>query len=111
MSICSACFTPYVLLGIAETLNDAVDVPPLLLPIPQLQAFRSAVDHVLNGNGVDEKSVSLGVRWDVYENIAVKAQWSHYWLGQNGAQLWVEPASGPTPDQVNVWSVGVDFMF
>lgn len=104
-------FTPYVLLGIAETLNDTVDVPPLLLPVPQLQAFRSAVDQTLNGNGVDEKSISLGLRWDVYENVAVKAQWSHYWLGQNGAQLWVEPASGPTPDQVNVWSVGVDFMF
>jgi hypothetical protein len=61
---------------------------------------------------VDEKSLSLGLRWDVGEHIALKTQWSYYWLGQNGPALWRTPASGgPTPDAVNVWSVGMDFVF
>ncbi|MBS1212003.1 MAG: hypothetical protein H6R26_619 [Proteobacteria bacterium] len=103
--------TVFSLLGIAKNSVDSVKVPPLQLPVPEVAALRATVDDLLKGNGVDEKSVSLGARWDVYENIALKAQWSHYWLGQNGTQLWVEPASGPTPDTVNVWSVGVDFLF
>jgi hypothetical protein len=103
--------TLFTLLGIAETLNRHVEVSQPLLPVPQVVSLRDSVDTLLNNNGVDEKSVSLGVRWDVRENIALKAQWSHYWLGQNGTQLWVEPASGPTPANVNVWSLGVDFLF
>jgi hypothetical protein len=81
------------------------------VPAPALIGYRNFVDGLLNKNGVDEKSVSLGLRWDIYENIALKAQWSHYWLGQNGTQLWLEPPSGPTPAEVNVWSLGVDFVF
>lgn len=103
--------TPYLLLGIAETLDDQVKVPDLLLPVPELIGLRNTVDGLLNNNGIDQKSVSLGLRWDVYENIAIKAQWSHFWLGENGTQLWVEPASGPTPRNVNLWSLGVDFLF
>lgn len=103
--------TLYSLFGIAHTLYDRIDVPAPLLPAPELLALRDAVDATLNGNGVDQKSVSLGVRWDVHENIALKTQWSHFWLGENGSQLWVEPSAGPTPDNVNVWSVAVDFLF
>lgn len=103
--------TVYSLLGIAESLHARVDVPQPLVPAPALIGYRNFVDGLLNKNGVDEKSVSLGLRWDIYENIALKAQWSHYWLGQNGTQLWLEPPSGPTPAEVNVWSLGVDFVF
>ncbi|NJD08372.1 MAG: hypothetical protein FIA97_18030 [Methylococcaceae bacterium] len=103
--------TLYTLLGIAETFKDRIPVSQPLLPIPALVGFRDTVDAILNGNGVDQKSISLGVRWDVHENIALKAQWSHYWLGENGTQLWQEPFSGPTPREVNLWSLGVDFLF
>jgi hypothetical protein len=104
-------FTPFLLLGISETLRGRVNIPEPLLPIPEVIAMRNAVDNVLNNYGVDEKSVSLGLRWDVYQNIALKAQWSHFWLGNNGAGLWVIQTSGPTPNNVDVWSAGVDFMF
>jgi hypothetical protein len=68
------------------------------------------VDHLLNGNGVDQISASLGTRWDVYENVALKAQWSHFWLGGNGTLYWLE-LKAPLPAQVNVWSFGVDFVY
>jgi hypothetical protein len=103
--------TLYTLLGIAETFKDPVPVSQPLLPVPALVGFRDTVDAILNGNGIDQKSISLGVRWDLHENIALKAQWSHYWLGQNGTQLWQEPFLGSTPREVDLWSVGVDFLF
>jgi hypothetical protein len=103
--------TLYSLLGISESLNDRVNVSNPLFPDPAVIQLRNAADQALNYNGVDEKSVSIGLRWDVHEHIALKTQLSHYWLGNNGAALWLKPASGPTPDTVNVWSVGMDFVF
>lgn len=105
--------TVYSLFGISESLHTRVTVSNPLVPVPAVVGLRNAADQVLNSdtNGVDEKSVSLGLRWDVHEHIALKTQWSHYWLGYNGAALWLTPVSGPTPDTVNVWSVGLDFVF
>lgn len=103
--------TLYTLLGISETLNDRSSVSSPLAPVPALLELRDAADLTLNNGGVDEKSISLGLRWDVTENIDLKTQWSHYWLGNNGSALWLRPATGAAADTVNVWSVGMDFIF
>jgi hypothetical protein len=103
--------TLYSLFAISESLNSRVKLSNPLAPVPAIVELRNAVDQAINNNGVDEKSVSLGLRWDVHENIALKTQLSHYWLGNNGAALWLKPESGSTPDSVNVWSVGMDFVF
>jgi hypothetical protein len=103
--------TLYSLFAISESLNSRVKLSNPLAPVPAILELRNAVDQAINNNGVDEKSVSLGLRWDVHENIALKTQLSHYWLGNNGAALWLKPESGSTPDSVNVWSVGMDFVF
>lgn len=103
--------TLYSLLGISESLNSQVKLSDPLVPLPSIVALRNALEQTLNHNGVDEKSVSLGLRWDVMEHVAIKAQWSHYWLGNNGAAMWLTPASGSTPDTVNLWSLGMDFVF
>ncbi|MCQ8129053.1 hypothetical protein [Methylomonas rivi] len=103
--------TLYTLLGISETLNDRTNVSTPLAPVPALLELRNAADLALNSNGVDQKSVSLGLRWDVIENVDLKTQWSHYWLGNNGSALWLRPATGAAADSVNVWSVGMDFIF
>lgn len=102
--------TLYTLLGIAKSLKDATPLPPVTLPIAELEALRDDVDTLINWPSIDEKSVSLGVRWDVYQNIALKAQWSHLWLGAHGVQFMTDP-DRPIPDTVNMWSFGVDFVF
>ncbi len=104
-------FTLYTLFGIAHTFQYNVDVPVPILPNPEFQGIHDTFDAFLNQNRIDEKSISLGIRWDVYSNIALKTQWSHFWLGQNGAQLWQKFDTEQTPSQVNVWSFGFDFIF
>ncbi|BCG64147.1 MAG: hypothetical protein methR_P1915 [Methyloprofundus sp.] len=103
--------TLYTLFGIAHTFTEHINVPDSILPNPEFQQIHDSVDGFLNQNGVDEQSISLGIRWDVYSNIALKAQWSHFWIGNNGAQLWQKFDLEPTPDKVNVWSFGFDFIF
>jgi hypothetical protein len=105
-------WTLYSLFAMTETFNKFTPISQPILPIPQIQQLRDVADVLLNKSGIDQKSLSLGVRWDVLQNIALKAEWSHVWLGQNGSQLWVHPTVEPTPEMtVNVWSIGVDFIF
>lgn len=104
-------FTFYTLLGISKTVNTNIHIPNPLIPDPKLLALKNGLDQTLNSNGIDEKSISLGVRWDFYTNMALKAQWSHFWLGANGTQNWVENPAQQAPNQVNVFSVGLDFIF
>ena len=103
--------TLYSVYGIGETLHHQIKLPPLRVNLPELQAMRHGVNDAFNANGMDEQSATLGLRWDVYKNVALKAQWSHYWLGQNGMVQWDLPGAGPRPDQVNVWLMGLDFVF
>jgi len=103
-------WTWYTVSGIGESQRYHVQVRQPLAQTPALVGLAGSVDHLLNGNGVDQISASLGARWDVYENIALKAQWSHFWLGGNGTLYWLELKT-PLPSQVNAWSFGVDFVY
>jgi hypothetical protein len=102
--------TVYGLYGFGESLDAPEKLADPLAPVPALLDLKDAAENLLNYARVDQQSASLGLRWDVYENIALKAQWSHFWLGRHGTFLWTNPEP-PTPLNVNVWSMGVDFVF
>jgi len=105
--------TVYSLFSIVRSFEHPVNVPAPLLANPTLLAHQRRIDKLLNDNSFNEHSVSAGIRWDFYENMALKAQWSHYWLGsKGGVQQWEKPASlTDMPNTVNVMSVGIDFIF
>jgi hypothetical protein len=103
--------TAYSLYGVGESMKHRVRLPALALKSPTITPLWDAVDAAFNQNGLGEQSLSLGLRWDVYQNIALKAQWTHFWLERNGVVLWDELGTGPSPGQVNLWSMGVDFIF
>lgn len=102
--------TLYTLMGMAKTLGGNVTVPDPLFPDPGLVSLQQVLNQSLN-NRIDEQSLSLGVRWDFYTNMAFKAQWSHFWLGSDGTQNWITHPAQTSPGQVNVFSVGIDFIF
>ena len=103
--------TLYSLFGIAKSLNKPISIPRPPSGIDEFNTAYNLLDMAINGNGVDEKSISAGLRWDFYTNMAFKAQWSHFWLGRKGDRTWVTSPSTLYPDHVNVFSVGVDFIF
>jgi len=104
--------TLYSLLGIAKTFQHEIIVPSPLVSNPSLLNDQQQLSRILNNNAINEQSISLGTRWDFYENMAFKTQWSHYWLGKhNGPQQWQQSIGNTTPNTVNVMSVGIDFVF
>lgn len=104
--------TLYALYGVAQSFQSKIKVPDPIISDPRLQLFHDTLDTALNNNGTDEQSVSIGLRWDFYQNIAFKAQWSHFWLSSDSrSHQWNKPLVDKSPTQVNVWSVGLDFIF
>ena len=104
--------TLFALYGFAHSFQNKADMPESVIPIPQQQLLQSTIDAINSPSSIDEQSLSVGLRWDFYTNIAFKAQWSHYWLGtEKGVQAWETSSLEPIPNKVNVWSVGLDFIF
>lgn len=80
---------------------------------------------VMDTQKVDEKTASLGVRWDALSNLALKAQFDRVRKPADAAGLFLVPLStlaqptNPTADNawvknarsVNVLSVSMDFVF
>jgi hypothetical protein len=103
--------TLYSLLGKVQSFHHDVNIPSPLIPIPSL-INKQQLSQLLNTNEFNEQSISVGTRWDFHENMALKAQWSHYWLGNNiDSRLWQQSVDNITPNTINVMSVGIDFVF
>ena len=79
--------------------------------MPQLAPLAGAVDGLLASQNLAQKTDSIGLRWDAWKNIDVKAQYDRIKPDAGRARA-CSIASTPTlPSSVNVYSVAVDFVF
>jgi hypothetical protein len=78
--------------------------------VPQLAPLAGAVDGLVAGQNIAEKTDSIGLRWDAWKNIAVKAQYDHV-KPDGGPGLFEKVQAGFGTSAVNVYSVAVDFVF
>jgi hypothetical protein len=102
-------FTPYAVVSKlkvdSSNVNDTIPVG-----VPQLAALRAGVEGLLAGQNLAQKTDSIGVRWDAYKNVAVKAQYDHI-KPDGGPGLFEKVQAGFGTSAVSVYSVSVDFVF
>jgi hypothetical protein len=112
-------WTPYVVAGRAHTRGRPAPPPQwgvALAPVigavgaAQVQALgTSVVQGFVNSTRFDQSSLSLGVRWDVQPQMALKLQWDRVKVHDNGGGLW---ANSDLRSSTNyVVGVGLDFVF
>jgi hypothetical protein len=64
----------------------------------------------MDGLNITQATTALGVRWDAYRNVAVKAQYER--VDTKGGYGLFRNVGGPRPaDPVQVLSLAVDFIF
>ncbi len=102
-------FTPYAVVSQLKVDNANV-VNTIPASVPQLAPLAAAVDGLIASQNIAQKTDSVGVRWDAWKNIAVKAQYDHV-KPDGGPGLFnrVEPGFGSSA--ISVYSVSVDFVF
>lgn len=103
-------FTPYVTVSRLKVDNSNVNnVVPVGLS-PQLTALKGLVDQAVAGQRTEQNTTGLGLRWDAWRNVAVKAQYDR--INPKGSDgLFARTQAGFGQDRVNVYSLAVDFVF
>jgi hypothetical protein len=109
-------FTPYLTFGAVKADSNTSD-PGLnvaALP-PSVAGFAGGLNAGLNsilGGIADQKTVSVGTRWDLLKNVDLKLQFDHTRLGAGspGTLINIQPGfeGGGT---VNLLSIAVDFLW
>ncbi len=88
--------------------SNVVNTVPVGISAP-VTDLSMAVQGLINSQIVEQRGTALGLRWDAWRNVAVKAQYERVdTKGTNGFFL-VNGASPTRP--VNVFSLAVDFVF
>lgn len=92
-------FTPYLGYSLARSAVKGERLNPV-------------VDRVMADSHVDQRTTTLGVRWDVAGNTALKLQWDGVRAAPSSLFPFREdPASGRWSGRMNVYSVTLDYVF
>lgn len=102
-------FTPYAVVSKlkvdSSNVNDTIPAG-----VAQVAALRAGVEGLIASQNIAQKTDSIGLRWDAYKNVAVKAQYDHV-KPNGGVGLFEKVQAGFGTTAVNVYSVSVDFVF
>jgi len=109
-------FTPYATFARAGVESNTSDPGLSLAGLPPPAAARAgelnARLNELLGTATRQKSLALGLRWDVARNAALKFQYDHIDLDEGSAGVLTNTQAGFRPGgTVNLFSVTVDFVF
>lgn len=106
--------TPYVSLARFKPERDAaVPVNDWSLLGADAVAAQTAAVAAFNNFRIDQRTVTLGLRWDLGSRTALKLQWDRSHIGGRGYGLWQvnNLIDGTDSKQVDVLSVSLDFVF
>jgi len=105
--------TPYAIYGRVKQSNDRYEsssdwgaLNPALAPLQAGALFG------INSVRLDQQTYSLGVRWDLLPNLALKAQVDHIEIEPYGYGLWAASTEGITTGRdVQVYTLNMNFIF
>ncbi|MGI2258879.1 hypothetical protein [Shewanella sp. GXUN23E] len=111
-------FTFYaVYAGVHQTQDVPHVPPPQISPfLPEqaqleLQQLYQGVNYTFMASRLEQRSWSLGLRWDFAQDVALKVQWDNVSIMQPGSSLWVRDNALSHDDQVQLFSINLSFTF
>jgi len=108
--------TPFVMYSIAYTPEDRFEmVPPAAIGNPAIDVPLALLSQGLQDGRdlarIDQHTLSLGARWDIRYDIALKAQWDHSWVSAYSGGLWDQKAVPSEDEELNTLSINLNFIF
>ncbi|MBD1555348.1 hypothetical protein HC752_00130 [Vibrio sp. S9_S30] len=83
-----------------------------ILPYPNIAQLQQGAIASINAALIDQSTWSFGARWDVTEQVSLKAQVDFVHIEDTGHGLWATQLSQPKPDtEVQVYSLSASFIF
>jgi hypothetical protein len=103
-------FTPFVM--VSKVKVDNANVANTIPASPaQLAMLHGIVDAILFSTNDNQHSKAVGLRWDVYKNIALKAQYDRIQVSPGAAGSFQKATAALSRNPVDVFAVSCDFLF
>jgi hypothetical protein len=102
-------WTPFVMAGIVEPKKPIRTAWSDWSEIGQAGLQQTALQVANKTTRFDQKTLSLGTRWDFNERAALKLQWDRSWIENSGYLIWYSPSS--MDSRVDLWTISLDFIF
>lgn len=109
--------TPFIMYAFMNTQEDPVTLPasPVFPSNPglteQLALLREGAQLSFDSTRADQNTLSLGARWDIRYDMAVKAQWDYSRVSAYGAGLWDQRNISGAAEEQNTFSINLNFIF
>jgi len=100
--------TVYGLGAMIENPDGREQVPSAPLPLAVLQ---QQVQAAYDLSFVKQHSLSLGMRWDIRYNLALKMQWDRTWVDDYGGLLWQQKQPLTDGESLDTFSINLNFVF
>ncbi len=92
--------------GQAES-KKSIPIPPAPIFEPLRQTLQTLYDY----NYIDQKTASIGVRWDIRYDLALKSQWDRTWIEESGGLLWDQKLGPSEEETVDTYSINLNYIF
>jgi hypothetical protein len=99
-------WTPFVMF--AQSKSERFSIPQAPIFLTDLQ---TSVQNLVNLLPIDQKTISIGTRWDITSDIALKTQWDRTWVDPYGSYLFDVKSIQANKETVNRYTLTVDFVF
>jgi hypothetical protein len=107
--------TPYATFARAKrqhsTVVDGLTVSAQPPPLAPLAAGLNDVLGLILKSATDQRTLSLGTRWDVTDRIALKAQYDLVDVADGSPGTFTNLEPGFQPGRVDIFSLSLDFLF
>lgn len=78
---------------------------------PELLGLATATQNLLNAVHIDQNTLSVGARWDLHPQAALKIQWDHTWSRKHGGGLLELKKPLDHNIQLNTFSANLNLVF
>ena len=106
--------TPYLLLATIRPVGEAQSIAspsPVALNDPTIAALYEGTRELYRNLWSDQQTASLGLRWDVANNLALKFQWDHSEI-KYGGLWWNQSGVAPLPNtSLDLLSASLNWVF
>ncbi len=101
-------FNNFALYGLLAHARTTQSPCPANSQLPEY--YQTIVQHGLDSTDFEQTTASIGMRWDIATNLALKGQWDRSWVSANKDLLW-DGDEISTDEQVNVFALSMSFIF
>jgi hypothetical protein len=78
---------------------------------PGLEPLQTALQALYHRTQINQQTASLGIRWNIRYDVAIKAQWDHTEVSAYGASLWDQRTTITEDRSLNTYTINLNYVF